>query len=217
MCGRFSLFDLLGLEIRFELSFLDILKPRYNIAPSQDILAIINHEGLQAVYFKWGLIPFWSKDISSSKTLINARSETVDQKASFKQSFKRRRCLIPADGFYEWKKEGNRKRPFRFTLKGGGVFSFAGLWEGWASPEGERINSCAILTTSANATVAPIHNRMPVILSREGEDTWLGADTDISTLKSLLVPYPAEGMDGYEVSTRVNSPRNDDPDIIKPV
>ena len=216
MCGRFSLFDLLGLEVRFNLSLPDILNPRYNIAPSQDILTITNNEGFQATHLKWGLIPFWSKDISSAKKMINARAETVDQKLSFKQSFKSRRCLIPADGFYEWKKEGNKKRPFRIVMKNEDVFAFAGLWDGWSSPEGETIYSCAILTTSANAMIEPIHNRMPVILSKEGEETWLREDADIPTLQSLLIPYPAKLMDCYEVSTRVNSPRNDDPDIIKP-
>ncbi|MDO9536447.1 MAG: SOS response-associated peptidase [Bacillota bacterium] len=134
MCGRFSLYNILGIKALFNLYIPDWLKPRYNIAPSQEILAIINNGGYQAVQYKWGLIPFWSKDMVPG--MINARAETVDIKPSFKQSLKSRRCLIPADGFYEWKKEGTRKRSYRINLKNGDVFAFAGLWDTWTSPKG---------------------------------------------------------------------------------
>ena len=216
MCGRFSLFDMLGLKVRFNLDLPDFISPRYNIAPSQEVLAIINDEGNQAVQFRWGLIPFWSKDISS-KGLINARTETIHKKPSFKQSLKHRRCLIPADGFYEWMKEESGKRPYRITLKSGEVFAFAGLWDTWISPQGDKINSCTIITTSANTLLEPIHKRMPVILDKEKEEVWLDPETDNETFKSILKPYPAELMKSYEVSTAVNSPRNDVPEVVKPV
>jgi putative SOS response-associated peptidase YedK len=216
MCGRFSLYDIFGLEVLFNLVLPDWVKPRYNIAPSQEILAIINNGGRQAVQFKWGLIPFWAKEMVPG--MINARAETVDIKPSFKQSLKSRRCLIPADGFYEWKNEGgSRKKPYRITLKDGNVFAFAGLWDRWRSPEGETINSCAIITTSANTLMEPIHNRMPVILPKEAEEAWLVADTDTPTLKGLLKPYRSELMESWEVSAIVNNFRNDNPDVIKPV
>lgn len=149
--------------------------------------------------------------------MINARAETVDKKPSFKQSLRSRRCLIPADGFYEWKKEGGRKRPYRITPKNRDLFVFAGLWDAWVSPKGETINSCTIITTSANTLIEPIHNRMPVILSEKAEEIWLNEDTDLSTLKDLLNPYPSELMDSYEVSTMVNNFRNDIPEALKPL
>lgn len=215
MCGRFSLSDILGLIMRFKLNLPDGVKPRYNIAPSQDILTIIYDEGYRTVHFRWGLIPFWSKDIVPG--MINARAETVDKKSSFRQSLKSRRCLIPSDGFYEWRRDGGRKKPYRITLKNRGVFVFAGLWDTWISPKGETINSCVIITTSANTLIKPIHNRMPVILSEKAEEVWLNKDTDILTLKDLLNPYPAELMESYEVSTIVNNFRNDIPEILKPL
>jgi putative SOS response-associated peptidase YedK len=215
MCGRFSLFDIFGLEVLYNINLPGCVKPRYNIAPSQEILAIIDDGGCQAVQFKWGLIPFWAKE--KAPGLINARAETVDIKPSFKQSLKSRRCLIPADGFYEWKKEGTGKRPYRINLKNGDVFAFAGLWDTWTSPKGETINSCTIITTSANTMMEPIHSRMPVILPKEAEETWLHADTGILTLKGLLKPYRSEFMESYEVSTRVNNFRNDIPEVLEPL
>ena len=215
MCGRFSLYDIFGLEVLFNIYLPDWVKPRYNIAPSQEILAVIKNGGCQAVQLKWGLIPFWAKDMVPG--MINARAETVDIKPSFKESFKSRRCLIPADGFYEWKKEGARKRPYRINLKNGGVFAFAGLWDRWTSPKGETINSCAIITTSANTMMEPIHNRMPVILEKDAEEAWLAADTDMTTLKSILKPYRSELMESCEVSSLVNNFRNDNREILKPV
>jgi len=217
LCGRFSLFDLLGVKVRFNLGPLDWLTPRYNIVPSQEVLAIISGEEYNAVQLKWGLIPFWAKDLSSTKAMINARAETVDQKPSFKKSFRHKRCLIPADGFYEWKKGEKGKRPYRITLKGGGVFAFAGLWDRWKSSQGETIDSCTIITTAPNELLESIHNRMPVIMPEEAEHIWLDPDADTADLKSLLNPYPSEFMESYEVSTRVNSPKNDIPEVIEPV
>ncbi len=219
MCGRFSLFDILGLEVRFKIYLPDYVMPRYNIAPSQEILAITRGEEdeHQARPFKWGLIPFWARTVAPSKKMINARAETVHKKPSFKESFKNKRCLIPADGFYEWKKGEKRKRPYRISLKGGELFAFAGLWEEWSSSEGETIRSCAIITTYANRLVETVHERMPVILERSVEEAWLAADTDTSTLQELLRPYPAQFMELYQVSDLVNSPQNDRAEIIKPL
>ncbi len=215
MCGRFYLLDLFGLLMRFKLKLSPKIKPRYNIAPTQDIVAVINDGGYRVVHFRWGLIPFWSKKIVSG--MINARAETVEKKPSFKHSLQSKRCLIPANGFYEWKKEGNRKKPHRIFLKDETAFSFAGLWDSWISPKGESINSCTIITTSANALIEPIHNRMPVILSEDAEKVWLNKNADIATLKGMLNPYPPELMKSHEISTTVNNPRNDSPEVLNPL
>ncbi len=214
MCGRYSLFHLPEFIAEYQLALADLMKPRYNIAPSQSVPAIINDRGLGVRELRWGLIPFWSKNKSTS--LINARAETVDEKPSFRQSFAKRRCLIPADGFYEWKKEGARKQPYRITLTDRKVFCFAGIWETWRSPDGERISSCAIITTAANEMIRPIHNRMPVVLTRDDESSWLDRDADHRALKSVLEPYDSELMHSYPISTRVNSPANDSPDVLEP-
>ena len=216
MCGRFSIADFKWFEERFQLTikFPD-LKPNYNVAPSQDVPVIRNRGANQCALFKWGLIPFWAKDPSMGYKMINARAETVDEKPSFKHCLQRKRCLIVADGFYEWKKEGTTKRPHRITLKNQELFGFAGLWDTWKSPTGEFVNSCAILTTTPNELMEPIHNRMPVILPREVESVWLDQSiVDSQFLKSLLVPYPADLMMAYEVSTFVNSVKNNGPECL---
>jgi putative SOS response-associated peptidase YedK len=165
--------------------------------PNQLIAAVINHGGInQLVCFRWGLIPSWSEDPSIAKKLINARAETVDKKPSFKDAFKKRRCLIVADGFYEWKRESKSKMPLYFYLKSGRPFGFAGLYETWISPDKKEINTCVIITTAANELISPIHDRMPVILSNEQGIVWLDSDmVDVSGLLSILKPYPAEEMD----------------------
>jgi putative SOS response-associated peptidase YedK len=216
MCGRFSIAGLEGIEERFQLKieFPD-LKPNYNVAPSQDVPVIVNNGSNQLALFKWGLIPFWGKDPSIGHKMINARAETVDEKPSFKTCLQRKRCLIVADGFYEWKKEGSTKRPHRIILKNKELFGFAGLWNTWKSPTGEIINSCSIITTTPNELMAPIHNRMPVILPREVEQVWLDQGiTDSYFLKSLLRPYPADLMIAYEVSAFVNSVKNNGPECL---
>ena len=215
MCGRFSLADLSALRKVFKINLPEGVKSCYNIAPSQNILAIINDKGYRAVNFRWGLIPFWAKDIIPG--IINARAETIDKKPSFKHSFKNKRCLIPADGFYEWKGKAGSKRPYRIALKNRSVFTFAGLWDRWRSPKGETINSCVIITTAANTLLEPIHSRMPVILSEKAEEVWLNEEADILTLKGLLNPYSAELMESYEISTMVNDYQKDIPEILKPV
>ena len=164
---------------------------------------------------KWGLIPFWAKDLSIGNRMINARAETVAENRVFRQAFEKRRCLVIADGFYEWMRVGKGKLPMRIILKSGEPFGLAGLWETWKSPKGESVQSCTIITTTPNEVMAPIHNRMPVILTREAEGIWLDPEqSDKNILQELLAPYEAEAMEAYEVSPLVNSPHNDTPDLI---
>ena len=218
MCGRYSLAaDMEGLEERFAFSGEGLPgQARFNIAPTQEILTVTNDGSRNnAQSMKWGLIPHWAQDPSMNNRMINARAETVEERPMFRRAFERRRCLVLADGFYEWMKVGKSKVPMRITLRSGEPFGFAGLWETWESPDGTQVHSCTILTTTPNAVMEPIHNRMPVILPREAEGLWLApGPTQASVLKALLVPYPAADMEAYQVSALVNSPRNDTPDVI---
>jgi putative SOS response-associated peptidase YedK len=217
MCGRFTFSEFEGIDERFQIQPQN-LKSNYNVAPTQDVPVIINNGSNQLAFFRWGLIPFWAKDPSIGNKMINARAETVDEKPSFRHSLQRKRCLILADGFYEWKKEGSSKRPYRIILNNKELFGFAGLWDTWKSPTGEIINSCSIITTTPNEIMVAIHDRMPVILSRDSERFWLDQSiVDSHFLKDLLVPYPAESMMAYEVSTLVNSPKNNGPECLVPV
>lgn len=218
MCGRYSLTtDLDELDERFAFQRSEpILEPRFNIAPSQKVLTVVNN-GLnnESRFMNWGLIPFWTKDSFAGLRTINARAETISWKPSFREAFKKRRCLVIADGFYEWKRKGDTKIPMRIVLKTGEPFGFAGVWETWKSRMGTMVQSCAIITTVANALMEPIHNRMPVILSREAESTWLDScRSDTGELRELLLPYAACDMEAYEVSTLVNSYKNDTPVVI---
>ena len=194
------------------------LTPSYNIAPTQSVLTVVREESNVARLMRWGLIPSWARDSSIGNKMINARSETVTEKPAFRAAFARRRCLVPADGFYEWRSERPRKRPMRITLASGEPFAFAGLWETWNTPEGDTVRSFTILTTSANDSLAPIHARMPVILTRDAEDIWLDHTIqDRALLSSLLVPYDPSETVAYEVSTLVNSAANNVPEVISPV
>ncbi|HEX8355517.1 MAG TPA: SOS response-associated peptidase, partial [Pyrinomonadaceae bacterium] len=183
---------------------------RYNIAPTQEVLAVRESpDGREMTLYKWGLVPAWAKDASVGAKLINARSETVTEKPSFREAFKRRRCVIPADGFYEWQRLEGRKQPFFFRMRDERPFGFAGLWERWEGEGGKVINSCAILTTEANEVLRPVHDRMPVILHPDDYGLWLGAEArELDLVKEMLRPYPAEEMVGYPVGSGVNSPRN---------
>jgi len=189
----------------------------FNIAPSQLVTAIRTSAGSRAraaARLRWGLIPSWADDPAIGNRMINARAETVATKPAFRHAFRRRRCLIAADGFYEWRRDGRRKQPFYISLADGRPFAFAGLWDQWKQG-GEPIESCTIITTEANDLVHPIHDRMPVILSRESYDTWLDPTIeDVERLASLLKPYPAQEMQAYPVSTLVNAPANDLPECI---
>lgn len=222
MCGRFTLAtkpeDLMETLPGFELP--DELPARYNIAPSQPVAVVANNGQNKIEFFRWGLIPFWAEDPAIGNRMINARSETLASKRSFKTPYRRRRCLVLADGFYEWRKEPGRraKTPMYIRLKSGEPFAFAGLWESWRAPHDETILSCTIITTRPNALVEKIHNRMPVILAPEAYDLWLDpGEKHPDELDPWLGPYPASQMTAFPVSTFVNSPRNDAPDCIVPV
>jgi putative SOS response-associated peptidase YedK len=221
MCGRFTLTaDPDSFEDRFSFTGFDLgWVPSFNIAPTQEVLTVTN-DGSEnrPELMRWGLVPSWAKDPKIGNRMINARSETLTEKPSFRTAFKRRRCLILADGFYEWKREGKAKKPMLITANPGGLFAFAGLWETWKQPDDCWLLTCAIITTSANEFMTSIHDRMPVILPRESEALWLDPEEqDTTMLSELLLPYDSDRMEAYEVSTLVNSPRNNFPEVIEPV
>ena len=190
--------------------------PLFNIAPTQTVTAVRSGDhGRGLCSLKWGLVPSWADDAAIGSRLINARAETVATKPAYRQAFKSRRCLVVADGFYEWQKNGRRKQPYYIRLKDDRPFGFAGVWERWAKA-GQAIESCAIITTDANELVAGIHNRMPVIVPPEAYELWLSPETkEIELLQSLLRPYPAGEMAAYAVSTRVNSATCNEPECIQ--
>jgi len=219
MCGRFALrTPTKKLVEAFGVEEVPAVEARYNIAPTQSILAVRQSEdGREAVLLKWGLIPSWAKDDSMSARLINARSETVTEKPAFREAFKRSRCIIPADGFYEWQRREGKKQPFFFSMRDERWFGFAGLWDRWKGEGGEVIESCTILTTEANELLKDVHDRMPVILHPESYNEWLDIDTDaraMESLKELLMPYPSSEMTAYPVSAQVNSPQNQGEELI---
>jgi putative SOS response-associated peptidase YedK len=218
MCGRFTRsqnIPAIAQEFGITLTTCD-LGPSYNIAPTQKVAVIITEGVKQLVPVRWGLVPSWAKDVSVGNKMINARAETITEKASYRNAFKKRRCLVIADGFYEWQNVEGTKRPVYIKLKSGKPFGFAGIYEKWNSPEGEEITTCTIITTAANELMKPIHERMPVILPKEHEDEWLDPATeDRERLVELLKPYPADQMEAYPVSRRVNSPQSNSPDCIK--
>jgi putative SOS response-associated peptidase YedK len=223
MCGRASLTkNEQELEQRFNASFYsdDIERynpiPNFNLAPGQYHPLIHNEDPSSFHYFRWGLIPYWAKDEKIAYKMINARAETIAEKPAFKGPFKSRRCLIPLDGFYEWKKiKKGLSLPFRFVLQRQEIFSVAGLWESWKSPSGMDLHTFTIITVKANEVVAALHGRMPAILFPEEESLWLDEQVRTEDLLSLLKPYPADNMYGYPVSTRVNSVRNKGADLVK--
>jgi putative SOS response-associated peptidase YedK len=220
MCGRFYL-DVRADELAsyFDLPSAPSLTPRYNIAPSQNVTAIrIGEQGREWVRLHWGLIPFWAKDKKIGYRTINARAETVESKPAFRAAFKYRRCLIPASGFFEWQASKDGKQPYCIHPKEATLFAFAGLYEHWQGSTGESIDSCTILVTEANAVVAPVHDRMPVILKPEYFTTWLDPEVQSpSMVKPLLTTYPADETTLFPVSRKVNSPRYDDPECITPL
>lgn len=197
------------------------LNPRYNVTPSQTIPIVREdaEENRELAFVRWGLIPSWAKDIAIGNSLINARSETAAEKPSFRSAFKRRRCIIPAGGFYEWQRQdGKRKQPWYFRMADGSPVSIAGLWEHWQGNDGQVIESCSILTTSANELMAPIHERMPVILNHGDDETWLNPKlTDVAVLQEFCRPCSADILSAYPVSQMVNSPKNDSIDCIAPI
>lgn len=222
MCGRFTLTLEPG-ELREAFPGVEIpaeMQPRYNIAPSQPVAVIPNDGKNKLDFFVWGLIPSWAKDPAIGNRMINARSETLAEKPSFRAAYRRRRCLVLADGFYEWRKEpGNKaKTPMYIQMESKEPFAFAGLWEIWHSADGSEVRSCNIITTEPNGLVKQIHNRMPVILPREAYELWLAPEEkDPSELDDLLVPFPAPEMMAYPVSRTVNSPANEGPELVQPI
>lgn len=222
MCGRYALnANLTSLRNRFHLEnvYTHDYHPRYNIAPTQEIWTILFDGTERKVHpMRWGLVPSWSKAGSIGSQMINARAETLVDNRVFKVLLQNKRCLIPATGFYEWRKQGKERIPTYITLRDQELFAFAGLWDTWESPSGELVRSCTIITAESNSLIAPIHNRMPVILSEEAESLWLNPSNDErEVLTSLLTSFPNGSMQAYEVSRQVNSPRNDNPACIEPV
>ncbi|MDM5284124.1 SOS response-associated peptidase [Peribacillus frigoritolerans] len=222
MCGRFTLFtDIEEIKERFDIqgSFDEEYQFSYNIAPSQSVLSVIN-DGVRnrLGYLRWGLIPFWAKDEKAGYKMINARAETIAEKASFRNAYKKKRCMIIADSFYEWKKTPERKIPMRIKLKNHAPFGMAGLWESWKSPEGISIYSCSVITTVPNELMTSIHDRMPVILKPEDEKDWLNPSiNDPAYLQQYLKSFDSEQMEAFEVSTDVNSTKNNSPNLIQQI
>jgi putative SOS response-associated peptidase YedK len=217
MCGRYSFIledemikERFGVTVRSA-----IYKARYNCAPGQKLAVVSNEAPEELSLYRWGLIPFWAKDQKIGYKLINARSESVLEKTSFKNPFRNRRCLVLSDGFYEWKKDPV-KTPFRIMRKDGSAFAMAGIWDKWTNPEGEEIRSFSILTTTPNSLMAKIHDRMPVILDRETEKRWI-ENARTEDLLEFLKPCPSASLVAFPVSSQVNSPKNDSPELIVPV
>ncbi len=221
MCGRYTLIDLQealtsrGLHVSLGPKS---LLPQYNIAPSQLVPAVLNTVPDRLTMARWGLIPHWAKDPAIGSRMINARAETVAQKPAFRRPFQRQRCLVLADGFYEWQRVGTHKVPYRMTLTTGKAFAFAGLWDTWDDPSTHTpLTTCTIITTTPNPLLQPIHDRMPVILKRADETIWLRDGLSEEATLALLQPYPASQMLAREVSPLVNSPRHNGPEVLRPV
>ncbi|GBC93160.1 Putative SOS response-associated peptidase YedK [bacterium HR15] len=222
MCGRFALYasaERLAGQFRLPLPFQ--IAPRYNIAPSQPVLAlhVLRETNTREwTHFQWGLVPRWAQDPKIGQRMINARAETLAEKPAFRNALRYRRCIIPADGFYEWKKQGNTKQPYFVRHREGKLLALAGLWEHWQGADGSELQTCTIITTEPNAVVRPLHDRMAVILPEEAYDLWLDpAMQQPDRLLALLRPAPDEALIAYPVSPRVNNPANDDPRLIEPI
>ena len=221
MCGRFTT----TMPLEELVKYFHIQKitgeytPLYNAAPSQNIPVIIDNDPRMLVFFRWGLVPSWAKDINIGYRLINARAESLLEKPSFRNAYKKRRCLIAADSFFEWKEESQKKKvPYRIMMKNDSPLAIAGLWEEWKQPQQEALFSCTIITTEANSLLQPIHKRMPAIIAPEQLDLWLDPKIqDPAKLDPLLRPYPADRFHYYPVSPLVNSPRNNSPEVLAPL
>ena len=217
MCGRFSLgADLGELAQQFQFDGDGLaFKPAYNIAPTREVLTVVDGERRRGGFMRWGLIPWWAKNVSTGSPMINARAETVAGKPAFRDSLRRRRCLVLADGFYEWQRTRGVKRPMRIVMRSGEPFAFAGIWSVWRDQDGNPVPSCAIITTEANDLLRPIHDRMPVILPRDVEVFWLDRSIDDpGALGSVLTSYADDAMEAYKVSGLINSVANDGPEVI---
>ena len=222
MCGRaYALFteaDLAGRYLKGRPSTLGELTPTYNLAPTQLTPVVREVNGAhELARLRWGLVPSWAKELKIGASMINARAETIAEKPSFRVAFRQRRCIVPLTGFIEWQREGTRKRPFAIYRADRAILSVAGIWERWVDPAGVEVQTFAVITTGANGFMAPIHDRMPVILEPGDEDIWLSADTDPAALHALLVPCAEGRLAAHEVSSVINSPRNNAPELLKPV
>ncbi|MBD3318339.1 hypothetical protein GF342_00335 [Candidatus Woesearchaeota archaeon] len=218
MCGRYAIVQQKNdLETFYDANMKAAWKPRYNAAPTQELPLVLDADPAHIVVARWGLIPFWAKDDKIGARLINARSETVAEKPTFRTSFKKRRCLIPATHFYEWKKTTSIKKPFAIHLKSKELFSFAGLWDEWKSSKGELIRTFTILTCGPNSVMKKIHDRMPVILKKSDEEAWMNPTSSETALQKLLKPFSSSQLVAYEISTLVNLPTNDNPAVVQPV
>jgi putative SOS response-associated peptidase YedK len=220
MCGRYVrsspravVADAFGVVPGPEIDF----TPRYNVCPGDRVLAVALAGERRLGTLRWGLVPSFAKDAGAGPRAINARAEGLDRRPAFRAAFGRRRCLIVADGFYEWRREGRGRTPFFARPRSGRPLAFAGLWERWRAPDGPALTTCAIVTCPANATLAPIHERMPVVLDEAGREAWLAPAAEPAALRALLRPCPADVLEVYEVSRLVNAPRNDSPECIAPV
>lgn len=219
MCGRFAISHIPGLFARFMVHDPGIeLQPRYNIAPTQDVPIVLSQSPNKLVMMRWGLVPFWAKDPKIGNRLINARAESIATSSAFRASARKRRCLVPATGFYEWKKTAGRRIPHYCHLKGDPFFAFAGLYDRWKSPDGTDLLSFAIVTTEPNSLVSKLHNRMPAILHQENEEAWLRpGGLRPEDLLRILRPYPANRMEVYPVSPAVGNPRNESEEFVRPL
>jgi putative SOS response-associated peptidase YedK len=219
MCGRYTLAsptERLAEEFGVDAASIE-LAPNYNVAPTQQVAAVLDEGGQRRLeVLRWGLIPPWADDPGIGSRMINARSETAPGKPSFRRAFRERRCLIPADGFYEWQRTNGAKQPYYIHMEDGRPFAFAGLWESWSKGGEGEVRTCTILTTGANALVGEVHDRMPVILAHDAYDVWLDPASERDELTGLLAPYPVDEMEAYPVSRFVNSPSNNDPRCIEP-
>lgn len=221
MCGRFTLSKpkkIKSKELKIKEAEVDLLKPRYNIAPSNLVAGIRNEKERHIEPLRWGLVPSWAKDESIGARMINARAETLTEKPSFKGLLNKHRCLVLADGFFEWAEGPRGKQPYFIHMKSGDPFTFAGLWSHWKNPKGEEVKTCTIITCAPNHLMEKIHNRMPVILDAEARDIWLDPNNqDAAILTALLKPSPESEMEAYPVSTMVNKPQNDTEECLKPI
>ncbi|OGS42892.1 MAG: hypothetical protein A3K76_01050 [Euryarchaeota archaeon RBG_13_57_23] len=218
MCGRFAIAYTMGLFSRFGVKEdAPEFVPRFNIAPTQSVPVIVRDGKRKAVMMNWGLVPFWAKDPKIGNRLINARAESVSTKPAFRGALKKRRCIVPTTGFYEWRREDKVKTPFYVHMKDNSFFGLAGMYDKWRRPDGSTLQTFTIITTTPNSVLEKIHNRMPVILKPEQEEDWLSnAELSAKALEGFFKPYPSRSMTAYEVSRTVNSPANDSPELILP-
>ncbi len=219
MCGRYSLPDPEDIPIHFKGTRIGYdVKPRFNVAPSQSLPVVVSEGEKHVELMRWGLVPFWAKDEKIGYKMINARAETLSVKPSFRKALSLQQCIVPAGGFFEWKQIGKEKIPYYIFLKNTDLFGFAGLYDVWHDKEGKDLKTYTIITTEPNELVGTIHNRMPAILEKKDEETWLNPDiSEPERLVKLLHPYPSEEMEAHPVSHLVNAPANDTKEVIKPV